>query len=556
MRLSRAALLGIALRAGAAAALAGCSLPVENTNLPDRKRLYTDPATIDAALTGAVRSWVNTRQSGALSVVLSAMADSYTGGWSNFCMRFYSGEPRIPWDNGTGNCTEPVVDNWYGLYSAMSTANDILLAIRKNGVSLDQNSAGTLTHRAETASVLLQGVALAVIALNYDSGFVATEETAPEDYLKLPVLSAARLRDTALARFEEAVRLAEANPFSTPSNWLSASGGPTYTSAQLVALIRTMGAEVLALLPRSAAENMAVDWSKVVTWASRGVSAAPAFDFEFVSDWSQTGLYDASRDWGNDFTTLRVDTRLSRMLSPNQVHPWPTPNGNPPPVSTDHRMGDGSYGPEDDFSGSGSSAATVNAGTDFAWTGWGQVFPAGRGTYHNSNIFRHRYDCATWISGVPGGRCQVPLYTAAFNDLLWAEGLIRSNGTRALAAQLINKTRVGRGRLPALTGTEPVDQLLAALQYEQEIELMDLGATVFYNRRRIDGLQPFTPRQMPMPFKELDLLRRELYTYGGPDYPDGSAPADAATASIRNVQEINREIEARWWQEVRRRHRF
>jgi hypothetical protein len=541
----------MALRAGAAAALAGCSLPVENTNAPDRHRLYSDPATIEAALTGAVRSWINTRQDGTMGLVLPTMADSYTGGWNDWCMRFYSGEPRIAWDNGTGNCSND--DAWYGFYSAMSTANDILQAIRKNGVSLDEGSSHTLTRRAETASVLLQGVALAMIALNYDSGFVATEATASEDYLKLPVLSAARLRDTALARFEEAIRLAEANPFSTPPTWLSASGGPTYTSAQLVRLIRTMGAEAVALLPRNGAENAAVDWLKVVSWASRGLSAAPAFDFEFVSDWSQAGLFDANKSWGNDLTTFRVDTRLSRMLSPNQVHPWPAPNGNPPPVSADRRMGDGTWGPEDNFLDLGGLAATANSGTDFAWTRKGKLFPAGRGTYHNSNIFRHRYDCTTWIPNVPGGRCQVPLYTAAFNDLLWAEGLIRSNSNRAAAAQLINKTRVGRGGLPALTGAEPLDQVLGALQYEQEIEMMDFGGTVFYNRRRIDGLQPFTPRQMPIPFKELDLLRRELYTYGGPNHPDGSAQAEAGTGSLPNVRDIYRGIEARRWREAPRR---
>ncbi len=558
MPASRRSPIRVAVRAAAALALAGCSLSVENRNLPDRQRLYSDPATIEASLSGAIRTWVNNRQGGATTMALPTLADSYTSGWNNYCMRFFSAEPRIAWANLPSGCTGPVESAWYSFYSAMSTANDILLAIRINGLSLDRpGGSQAVTRQAETVSVMLQGIALAMIALNYDSGFVATERTAPEEFSTLPVLSRTQLRDTALARFEEATRLAGANPFSTtPLNWFGVPSGPSYTSAQLVRLMRTVSAEVLALLPRNAAENAQVNWARVATLASQGLSAPPSFDFEFVSDFGQTGPYDDLKTWGNDITTMRVDTRLARLLSPNQRHPWPAPNGNPPPVSPDHRMGDGSYGPENNYIDMQGFAATANAGTDFSWSGLGQLFPAGRGTYHNSNIGRHRYECTTWISGVPGGHCQVPLYTVAFNDLLWAEGLLRSGGDRTLAAALINKTRVGRGRLPALTGAVPVDQLLGALQYEQEIEFMDIGATVFYNRRRVDGLQPFTPRHMPMPYKELDLLRRDLYSYGGADSPDMSAPALVGGGRIRTVREIYREMEAEWWRQVRQRHRF
>jgi hypothetical protein len=542
--------------------LGGCGLPVENQNLPDRGRLYSDPATMTAALTGAVRQWTNGRQGGGPNLTLATMADSYTMGWNNFSMAYFSGEPRPGWDNTeTGWYNGPHQRLWYGFYSMMSTANDLLAAIRVGGVSLDASGeSGTATDRAEVVSVMLQGVALANLALSYDSGFVASEETAPEEFATLPVLSHQQLRDTALARFEAAITLAEATPFNTPPDWFGVPEGPVYSSAQLVRLMRTLGAELIAELPRNGAENGQADWAAVVRWASRGISAPPAFDFEFVADWSKDGgLYDDMKDWGNDLTTSRVDTRVARLLSPNQRHPWPAPDGNPPPLSADRRVGDGSYGPVDDYMEQGGFAATPNAGTDFHWMarenpGW----PPARGIYHSSNMGRHRYDCASYYSGMAeyGGRCQVPLYTAAFNDLLWAEGLIRSNGDRGLAAALINKTRVGRGSLTALTGAESQDQLLAALQYEQEIEMMDLGPTVFNNRRRIDGLQPFTPRQMPIPFKELDLLKRELYTYGGPDHPDMSAPVEGAVGRIRNVRDIYREMEAEWWRQVRARRRF
>jgi hypothetical protein len=532
--------------------LGGCAIPVENENLPDRTRLFSDPATIQLSLTGAVRTWVNNRQGGATTMVLPTMADSYSSGWNNFGMRFYSAEPRIAWGNISSGLTGAVEGAWYSSYASMSTANDVLLAIRINGVSLDPSGSTQATRRAEVMSVLLQGAALMTIALNYDSGFVATEQTPSADFGRLPVLSRHLLRDSALARFEEAIRLAEATPFTTAPDWFGAPSGPTYTSAQLAQLIRTMGAELLAMMPRNAAENAQADWARVAALASKGLSAPSSFDFEIVSDYSNEGVLDQLKQW-SDVTTMRVDTRLAKLLSPNQVHPFPAPGGNPPPVTADRRLGDGSWGPEDNYLDMRGFAATELAGTDFMWVGLGQLFPSGRGSYHNSNIGRHRYECASWISNTPGGRCQVPLYTAAFNDLLWAEGLLRSGGNRQQAAQLINRTRVGRGGLPALSGAEPVDQLLTALQYEQEIEMMDIGPTVFYNRRRVDGLQPFTPRHIPIPYKELDLLRRELYTYGGSGHPDMSAPAAGGGGRVRNVREIYGEMEAQWWAEVRAR---
>jgi len=537
----------------------GCNLQVANPNAPDRELLFTNPAAIQKALTGAFHAWINTRQAGQPALTLATMADSYSAGWNDYAIRFYSSEPRAAWVNDpTLPGRSAVIESgWYGNYAVLSTANDLLQAFRQNGILLDpKGSPPTLIQRATMAAVMLQGVALAGIALNYDSGFVASEDTPPEAYGTLPVLSRAQLRDTALARFEAAIPLAQASTLSTPEEWTGSSNGIAYASAQVIQLIRTMQAELLAHFPRNGAENNQADWARIASYAAQGISAAPAFDFRFNSDELHPGPFDLVKAWGNNFA-VRVDTRVAHLLAPNQQHPWPSPGGNPRPVSADRRLGDGSWGPADDYLDLRGFAATPDAGTDFAWFGTGNPgWPAGRGIYHNSNIGRIRYfDLPCFLDGCPS--LIVPLYSTAFNDLLWAEGLIRSGGNPTLAAGLIDNTRVTRGGLPPLTGSESTSQLLAALQYEQEIELMDLGATVFYNRRRIDGLQPFTPRQMPMPYKELDRLRRELYSYGGANGPDLSAPASNGAAGpagrIPNVRDIYREIEAQWRRDMRRR---
>ena len=129
----------------------------------------------------------------------------------------------------------------------------------------------------------------------------------------------------------------------------------------------------------------------------------------------------------------------------------------------------------------------------------------------------------------------------------------------AKAAQLINLTRVGRGHLAAAGGeavgadsdgpcmstgvtyrTGAACSLWAKLLYEKEIELLGLGASPFYEQRRLPfittctapialpkpgdvtcngkhvaGLLPGTPREMPVPAKELQVRGDALYTFGG-----------------------------------------
>jgi len=231
---------------------------------------------------------------------------------------------------------------------------------------------------------------------------------------------------------------------------------------------------------------------------------------------------------------------VAALITSNHKHPWPeAQGGNPcPTVSADKRVGDGSWGPEDDFNGYATKKATANAGTDFACSGV-VIFPAARGQYHQSNLAHIRYNHLAYLGeNLPefDMNGQDPLYTTQMNDLLWAEGLIRS-GNKLAGAARINASRVGRGKLPALLGVESDAALLAALQYEQEIEFMGQGPTPFYNRRRIDGLQSGTPRHMPVPAKELDVLVREVYTFGGPSAPDMSRSGSGGT-SASSAREI------------------
>lgn len=531
----------------------GCELDVENPNAPDAPRAFVDPSGLQQLLGGAFRTWVETRGN-YFTMPLTAMADNYTASWNNAALRFYTSvgvecPSRCGWNN---SATAPeaaggptVEAQWYGYNTVLSSANDVLSAIA-DGLCFDDDciADNTETSRNKAIAKMLQGMAFAGIGLVYDQGFVVDEASDLSKPSSIAFNTRAEMRDAALTKFGDAWTEAGLKTWSTPSEWMGVGAGKSYTNQQIRQLIRTMQAELIAMWPRNGAENTAAAWGQVVTFASQGISAAPAFDWEFFIDVGarECGL-DCVKTWGNSIGTMRVDTRVAKLLTTNHQDPWPEPNGNPcPTVSADKRVGDGSWGPSDDFNGYATLKATANAGTDYACSGV-VVFPPARGQYHQSNLVHIRYQHLAYRGeNLPtsDGTGQDPFYTRQMNDLLWAEGLIRSGGSTVQAAQLINNSRDDRGGLPELTGAEGTAALLAALQYEQEIEFMGQGPSAFFNRRRIDGLISATPRHMPVPAKELDVLLREIYTFGGPGKPDlsiaGSGGADGS--KVRSVREI------------------
>jgi hypothetical protein len=542
----------------------GCDLNVGNPNAPDVPRVIDDPAGLEQLLTGAMRTWVETRENYFI-MPLNAQADNYTASWNNAAIRFYSSvgsdcPVRCGWAN---SATAPeaaggptVEAAWYGYHTVLSSARDVLVAIA-DGKCFDDDCSQdtTLTSRNRAVARMLQAMALAGISMLYDSGFAVDENSDISDPFSIPFNSRVQLRDFALQKFNDAAAEAGAPgmDWKTGDNWFGLEGGDTYTNVQITQLIRTMQAELIALWPRNPTENAAADWAAVVTYASQGITATAPFDFGYFIDINaaECGLA-CIKTWGNSIGTMRVDTRVAAMITSNHTNPWPNPGGNPcPTVSADRRVGNGTWGPRNNFNGYSTTQADSNAGTDYACSAVA-IFPPARGQYHQSNLAHVRYNHLAYTGErLPGfdGSGQDPLYTREMNDLLWAEGLIRSGGNKVTAATRINNSRVGRGGrgcatpgvggcgLLPLTGAEADTALLDALHYEQEIEFMGQGTDPFFNRRRIGPLLSGTPRQMPVPAKEMDVLAREIYTFGGPSGPDMSTSSGSA-GRVRSVGEI------------------
>lgn len=502
----------------AAIALAGCgSLDVENPNAPDAKRALADPASLEALAGGTMRTWYNAYNGCEGNCVLVTQAQTYSASWNNWNMNFYSSY------NADGKRLDRAYQNdpssagrtsievpWSGMYATVSSAVDVLTAIRKNNVVIN-NTADT--KRAEAVAELMLGAALSYVAINYDKGYIVDETI---DVTTLQYSNRKEMRDAAIAKLQSAATIAGANTFTTQASW---TNGRTYTSAQIKQLANTLSAMTLAYWPRNAAENTAVNWAQVATYTAAGLTS----DFVFVGD-GCTAFCPEVLVWFNGIDGGRVHTRVAKLLDPiTQADPYPV-GGNPVPNSPDKRLGDGSFGDADMVSSFQTNVKTASGGTDFAYSR-AEVFRPSRGMYHQSNIGHMRYDLSGIQdpAGIYGGFGPAPIISATQNDLLRAEAAIRT-GDLATAVTLINKTRVGRGGLAPAVAGDGVAGLTTKLGYENEIELLGLGAASYYWIRRTDKLLEGTPREMPVPAKELGVRGEALYTWGGSGAANSPTP--------------------------------
>ena len=505
-------------------AVFGCnSLDVVNPNAPDARRALSDPSALEAVAGGTLRTWF-TGYDGMMAVgPLSTIADTYSSSWNNFFMLYINSQDADgtrnsrPWKNDPGAQERAHLEWYWGkYYSAASSASDVLKAIRIDKIVVNNASD---TKRSETIAAFVNALAHSGIALNYDKGYVIDETV---DVSNLQYSNRKVMRDAALAKLDGAIALASANTFNTPAAW---TNGRSYTNVQIARIANTMAAMTLAYYPRDATENASVDWARVASYASKGMSGTAAFDFVFVGDGCTAWCHEVLT-WFNGIDTGVIHTRVANLIDASQKDPYPV-GGNPQPNSADKRMGDGTFGDASIVDGFGTIPvkATSNPGTDFSYSTF-EIFSASRGQYHQSNIGHIRYDLSRNQdpTGIYNGFGPAPVVSSGQNDLLWAEGLIRQPSPNlALAATLINNTRVTRGGLSPATAADGVAGLLTFLQKEQDLELLGLGASPFYNRRRLaGGLRAGTPAEMPVPAKELGVRSEALYTFGGSSNPRNS----------------------------------
>jgi starch-binding outer membrane protein, SusD/RagB family len=473
---------------------AACNdLDVVNPNNPDIARALASAEDVEALANSTVNSWYLTSTYFEPYMMLQVTSDASTSNFGNFGMRFNNLEPRIAYENNSaGGDREVTRFPWDNNYAVLGAANDVLRAL-DGGLVI---RTPTETEKARHLAMLTQALSLSNLALMFDQAFIVDQATDP--IAAPPQL--VPYTDVAAAASErwDALIAAAANKSHAYSAQVLPST-PNFTSTVLWRFANTMHALTLGYMPRSADEVASVNWAKVAALTANGIgtgSAGAPFDLLVQGDFNS--WYSLINYYGNENSWVRVDHRLINRMDPSYPAKF---NGTIVPAGT---------------------SPDARHGTDYRFLN-NVIGDPGRGIYMQSAWYHARYQHHARLSPT-GARTNVPYVLAAESDLMRAEALIRSGGSLGEAADLINKTRVGRGQLPAAAAGEGADALLAYIDYERDIELLNTNGFQLFQRRHVTPractrtthqLQVGTVRHLPIPAKELETLALPIYTFGG-----------------------------------------
>lgn len=500
--------------------LSACQdLRVTNPNEPDRDRATSQPLATEAIVASSFRKWWPVAGHDDYPAwALSTIANEVTSGFADFGQLELSAEPRSAWNNSSANARNNVSEEpWYELYGAISAVTDAVIAIDSGLVITDANT----TARTRAFAKFMQGISHGYLGLYFDSAFVVDEKLAL-DTITVPRLQHhSAVISQAVDMLDSAIAIAQRSTFSFPAtNWFF----QTTSRDEFIRIANSFAARLLAYSARTPAERAAVDWNEVIARVDAGITG------QFAPIAQPGILFD---DWKRLVARLRTAGRPSDFGRPSYwlVGPADSTNGFITWVSTpvSSRMPFQLRTKDRRIQG---AAGPTAAGT---YVGFNQnnIFAESRGTYRFSWYFFGRYGTGTtWENGAQ------PAMIVSEMNLLKAEALIRLNRA-AEAVPLINISRQAQGQLPAVSVDGPLDEpgcvprklngacgsLWDALRYEKRIEGIGIsGVIAYFDARGWQTLPEFSLLELPVPGRELAILQRPLYTYGGPG-GTSSAPA-------------------------------
>jgi hypothetical protein len=519
----------------------GCQdLDVTNPNNPDREVVVRSAADVEALISTSFRRWFNLTQFSTPSIALTAAADEFTTGFTDFGGQDAGVEPRQPIDNGPVSPNSPNRVPISTLYSIISAVNIGAQAIDKYNLRIMSGTTDN-TIRTLAFAKFVQGLAHAQAALMYDQSWVYSESvdtdtirfgggsTQVQDLIQ----PYAVVRDTALVQLGEALRLAQSHSFVLPGNTASEwVPGVTLDNQQFARVINSYIARTMAYAARSPDERAAVDWTRVIQHIDAGITEdfAPLGTPDIMESIYKHRAARHRTTTPGDF--MRVDYRVVGPADQSDGYinwhsrPWSERTPFVMQNVQDRRI-------------IGSPTATCTSAQANALANEGlymgchsvAVFAAARGTGQQSYYYYHRLGRQTgWNTG------PLVIMTVDEMNLLKAEALIRL-GRADEAVSLINITRVANGGLPPVTSEgapEPFctprklngacGSLWDALRYEKRMEMIGVDAGVaHWDARGWGALVEGTPIHYPVPGNELALLGMQMYTTGGGQA--GSAPA-------------------------------
>ena len=503
-------------------------LSVENPNNPDRTKALASPQDVEKLASDTFTDYWASMQWSATSMPWSTIADEISSSWANWGMRDMSSEPRIAWNNDPAyNREEMTEDPWFRSYGCISNAADALIAVEGN--EQRYQNAGVDTNRLKAFAKFNLALCLGNLATRFDRAYIVDETTDLEavalGQIELDLAPYTDVRDAAVAKLDEAIAIASANSFtiSSDDDWVY---GNTVTNTDLVRLANSFAARIIAGNARSPEERASADWAEIIRRVDAGITA----DFVPIGDDNgDIREWDATKFYGQEHRTwARADYRT--------IGPADESGGYASWLATpvQNRTIYSGYTSQDRrIVGAGGAE---ESGSQFRYVGVAGPFPSSRGTYHYSSHTHNRY--VSYLDNNANG--DMTHMVKAEMDLYKAEGLLRTGGSAATVAQLINNTRVANGQLPPATGSTgrgtPADgswrntqihingTLWGYLQHEFRIETFATASALAYATDRGWGqLVEGTPIHYPVPGSELETLGLASYTFGGVG-GDGGAP--------------------------------
>jgi hypothetical protein len=525
----------VALTAAAAATvLTACraeeGLTVINDENPDVERAYSTPSGIEAIIRGGFSQILGATHGVTGTIYPAAMVialENY-GSVANFGMNLRAAIPRSPIDNNRGNATMNENNRDFSQLSlrgrTVSNAIGALGRLKETGGTLGSAAADA---RARSFGFLVVAMANGKMALAYDSIGVllpAMETT------EIPTLSSYKVAmETALAQLDSAIAIATATPFTVPgvgtTAWIRT--GTDISSANYIRLVRSLKARFRAGVARNPAERAAVDWAKVIEDATNGITADVVFDMNSNEGWANA--------WINQAMVLQGWHMMSPYIigmadTTGAYDAWlATPRGTRVPFliqTPDKRFPAGATRAEQ-LANSPASTANLPSvyfrnrapGEDTPGDAWG----TSNYDFIRFRSYRQNSQIGPWV-----------WFSQAENDLLRAEGLIRTNRASE-AVPFINRTRVANGlpefpasattatrapggascvpRTPTgASGATECGTLLEALKWEKRMETIFTGWIQWLLDSRGWGDLPLgSSQQWPVPFQEMDARSQAFY---------------------------------------------
>ncbi len=509
--------------------LSGCDLQVNNPNEPDRGRALASPDDVETLIASTYQQvWAIGHYWDNANFAFNHMSSRHTATWGNNGQNDFGREPREPMPNSTSYRWSYVFsEHWQDAYGGISAASDGVRAIDEG---LEIGPGGERNARARAFAVASQAVLSCLLSMWYDQAFIVDETTDITGELETVDYNA--MFAYAMGKLDEAESAARAASFTLEDAWIN---GNSWSNQEFADYLVSWKARCAANLPRTDAEAAGANWSQIIANARSGMQNVVVIGEDRSSDtswfddlkakaqqngtWHRmhmdwVGMADQSGEY-QDWLSLPTQSRTARKLTFGDDKRFP-------PVNEDGALGE---------SVSPTAASTgplhrYNANI---------IFIASRGTYRQSHYGDARYDVYTLSCNFCESGDMEDMTGQELSHYV-AEGLYRM-GDFGGAADIINATRMEAGLPPAPSNpTDPVPSngagectphkrydvqgrcgnLRDAMWFEHFENVFNVfGGLEFFHGRRNDILPSGTALQLPMPAGDLEVLQRDIYTFGG-----------------------------------------